>query len=306
MAEDDSRDGMGGAFNALFAAAEASIDRLAEEKRVQTQGDAVPAGDTVPPADADGEDTPPVSDDAKESSSQEAAGSEGERETPRPTRRPLNPIHSRRTTRPMPTRKTPRVAELDEPKAEASSANAAVTQSLIKARNELSTLLEAATQANQALTAEKEKLEQRVGKLKANLESSRQRAAREKQDAVTQARDKVLKEFLPVVDNLERAVSAELGDLSGEAATKVAGFQSGVENVLRLFISSLGKMKVEGYTALGEQFDPNVHEAIRRVEDPTRPTNTVVEEYQKGYLVDGRLLRPAVVVVSTGGSKATD
>ncbi len=78
MAEDDSRDGMGGAFNALFAAAEASIDRLAEEKRVQTQGDAVSAGDAVRPVEADGADTPPEPDTALESPSQVAADSEGE------------------------------------------------------------------------------------------------------------------------------------------------------------------------------------------------------------------------------------
>ncbi len=305
---------MGGGFNALFAAAEASIDRLAEEKRTKDDGEEPGPGvaaRVVAPVDdaaveistADGEDTedPDVTTDA------DGDGGDDEEASPAsPPRRLVNPIHRRSAARPMPSRKTPRAAESPAPKPGANSANAAVTQSLIKARNEMTELLEAAGKANQGLKDEKQKLEQRVAKLKANQETGRQRAAREREDAVTRARDKVLKEFLPVVDNLERAVSVEMGELSGDAATKVEGYRTGVENVLRLFVSALKKMNVEGYTALGEIFDPSVHEAIRRLEDPSKPANTVVEEYQKGYLIDGRLLRPAVVVVSTGGPKQAD
>ena len=71
--------------------------------------------------------------------------------------------------------------------------------------------------------------------------------------------------------------------------------------VAQLFRASLNKFGVEGFDSLGAQFDPNLHEAIRRVEDPSVPSNQVVEVYHRGYRQGDRLIRPALVVVATGG-----
>jgi len=184
------------------------------------------------------------------------------------------------------------------------AADSAIKLSLIKARNELGDLLAQEKKKGSKLEAENERLSARMKRFKGNLDAARERGEKEKEAAVNGAREKLVKEFLPVLDSLERAMTVELGDLDATAAKSIEGLRGGLENVLQLFRSNLEKMQVVGFSAVGEHFDPNIHEAIRRVEDANVPNQQVVEEYHKGYHIEERLLRPALVVVAFGGPAA--
>ena len=181
--------------------------------------------------------------------------------------------------------------------------DAAIKQSLIKARNEVNELLANEKKSHAATRKEVEAQALRIAKLKKNLDTSRERSQRERATAVASAQEKLLKAFLPVLDNLERAVA--VADLTETTQPSTRALMEGIENVLALFQSSLSQFGVTPYSALGDIFDPSRHEAIRRVEDASRLNNEVVEEYHKGYLIDDRLLRAALVVVASGGLPAT-
>jgi molecular chaperone GrpE len=115
---------------------------------------------------------------------------------------------------------------------------------------------------------------------------------------VAAARESVLRDMLEVADNLERAASAQAkgGDGAGDAAAVLKG----VGLVLRLFQQKLERYEVKPFDVAGQPFDPRVHEAVSRVESAEVPSGSVVTELQKGYKVGERLLRPAMVSVSTG------
>ena len=122
----------------------------------------------------------------------------------------------------------------------------------------------------------------------ADLENYRRRSKRDLDDARAEARTRVLKEMLPVIDNLERALAH--GD-DGSAILE------GVRLVLRQFTTALERCEVTPVPAEGQPFDPNVHEAIGQQESDAAP-GTVVSVLQKGYRLADRLLRPALVVVA--------
>lgn len=124
----------------------------------------------------------------------------------------------------------------------------------------------------------------------ADLENYRRRAKRDLDDAKADAKTKVLKEMLPVVDNLERA-------LAHTDSTDVASLLEGVRLVLRQFTHALEKCDVTLVEADGKPFDPNHHEAIGQAESDA-PPGSVVSVLQKGYRLSDRLLRPALVVVA--------
>jgi molecular chaperone GrpE len=126
----------------------------------------------------------------------------------------------------------------------------------------------------------------------ADLENFRKRASREREEAIRFANEALVKDLLPVVDNLERAVAhAKDGD-NGKPLVE------GVEMVLRGFFDTLAKHGVVPITAVGQRFDPEKHEAMAETESGIYEPNTVVEEYHKGYLLRDRLLRPALVSVA--------
>jgi molecular chaperone GrpE len=127
----------------------------------------------------------------------------------------------------------------------------------------------------------------------ADLENFRKRGKRDLDDAKADARTKVLKEMLPVVDNLERAV--EHAEKQGDAAAAII---DGVKLVLRQFLTSFERVDVTPVDAAGQPFDPNVHEAISQIETDESPPGTVVQVLQRGYRLGDRLLRPALVVVA--------
>ncbi len=134
----------------------------------------------------------------------------------------------------------------------------------------------------------------------ADLENYRKRALRDREDAIRFANDNLLREILPVLDNLERALE-HAGD---EAEQKV--LREGVEmtlSQLRKVLESAGVTKV---TADGVAFDPNFHQAMGQVETGDQPVNTVVQVLQHGYLLRERLLRPAMVLIAKAPSAAAD
>jgi molecular chaperone GrpE len=125
----------------------------------------------------------------------------------------------------------------------------------------------------------------------ADLENLRKRQRREIEDAKLESKGRVLKEMLPVVDNLERAI---------EHATAQAGTNpivDGVQLVLRQFLTAFERLDVTPIEAGGQPFDPNLHEAISQM-DSDQPPGTVVQVLQRGYRSGDRLLRPALVVVA--------
>jgi len=130
-------------------------------------------------------------------------------------------------------------------------------------------------------------------RLQAEFENYKKRQTREREESRKSANERLLKEFLPVLDNLERAVEHSF---SGADTDKML---QGVHLVLKQFRDGLSHFGVEPIDAEGTPFDPHIHEAMSRVEtegDP--PDGTVVEVYQKGYLLYGRVLRPAMVGVA--------
>lgn len=144
------------------------------------------------------------------------------------------------------------------------------------------------------VSLEKEKKENwdRYLRAAADLENLRKRQKREADDAKYEAKAKVLKEMLPVVDNLERAI--EHASQGGEDKNPIV---EGVQLVLRQFTTAFERLDVTAIDAMGQPFDPNLHEAISQQESD-QPPGTVVQVLQRGYKSGDRLLRPTLVVVA--------
>lgn len=138
--------------------------------------------------------------------------------------------------------------------------------------------------------------QERMLRLAADLDNLRKRTAREKEETVKYGNERLLKDLLPVVDNLERAVEA--------GATE--GLLEGVQLVLKQFKDTLERHEVKAFSAKGQPFDPNLHEALMQEEHGDVPPNTVVNELVKGYHLRDRLIRPAAVVVSRAPAKAPE
>jgi len=142
-----------------------------------------------------------------------------------------------------------------------------------------------------ALEKDKKENWDRYLRTAADLENLRKRQKREMDDVRLESKGRVLKEMLPVVDNLERAI---------EHATAQAGTNpivEGVQLVLRQFLTAFERLDVTPVEAAGQPFDPNLHEAISQQESDA-PPGTVVQVLQRGYKSGDRLLRPALVVVA--------
>ncbi len=134
---------------------------------------------------------------------------------------------------------------------------------------------------------------------RADLENFRKRAQRDKEELGKFANEGILRELVPAVDNLERAV-----DHARQEGTQGESLLKGVEMTLSQFQKVLEKFGVVAVKAVGEPFDPARHEAMGQLESAEYPPNTVVQEYQKGYLLNDRLLRPALVMVAKAPAAA--
>jgi molecular chaperone GrpE len=125
---------------------------------------------------------------------------------------------------------------------------------------------------------------------KAELDNFKKRLTKEKEDFAQFANERLLKELLQIEDNLERAMEAPNATLES--------LKEGVEMIQKQFKDFLKNQKVEVIEAFGKPFDPNLHEVLNQQESEEHEENTVIEEYSKGFTLNGRILRPAKVVIS--------
>jgi len=126
----------------------------------------------------------------------------------------------------------------------------------------------------------------------AELENFKKRTVRERDEAIRFANEYLIKDLLPVIDNLERAIVHAKGGDGGKPLV------DGVEMVLKGFFDVLTRHGVVQLSAVGQPFDPVKHEAMAQMESDKHLPNTVMEEYHKGYLLHDRLLRPALVSIA--------
>ena len=136
--------------------------------------------------------------------------------------------------------------------------------------------------------------------LLADFDNHRKRTVRDLEDGRRYANEALLRDFLPVLDNLERALAhAKDGSELGPACQ---GLFEGLRLTAKQFLEMLEKNGVTRIPSEGQPFDPSVHEAVGYAESTTHPEGTVVEVYQQGYRLQNRLVRPAMVTVSRGSS----
>ena len=154
------------------------------------------------------------------------------------------------------------------------------------------------------LVKENEELKDRALRLAAEMENLRRRAARDAQDAKAYSIANFARDMLQVADNLDRALEAVPAEAkeSGDAGFKA--LVEGVELTGRAMLASLERHGVKKLDPKGERFDPNFHQAMFEVPDPSVPSGTVVQVVQTGYSIGERVLRPAMVGVAKGGPKA--
>jgi molecular chaperone GrpE len=150
-----------------------------------------------------------------------------------------------------------------------------------------------------ALEVEKRELRERMLRVAAEFENWKKRARKEVADAEGKGKESVLRDFLEIGDNLERA--SAVGD-----GVDLKTIQQGVALVLRQFQQKLERHEVKVIEAKGQAFDPRLHDAISQVPTADAPAGSVISELQRGYRIGDRLLRPAMVVVAVAPPSAVD
>lgn len=129
-------------------------------------------------------------------------------------------------------------------------------------------------------------------RLQADFDNYRKRTQKEKEDLAQYAATRVVEAMLPIVDNFERAIT------SAQTSQDFEAFAQGVEMIYRQVYSLLEKEGLKPIEAVGQPFDPKVHDAIVQMDSDEYPENTVIEELQKGYYLKDKVLRPSMVKVS--------
>ncbi len=146
-------------------------------------------------------------------------------------------------------------------------------------------------------TQEAEEHYERLLRLAAEMENLKKRQERERADLLQFANENLIKELLPVVDNLELALE------HGRQSEAPAPLLEGLERVHQGFLTALAKFGVTPLVSVGQPFDPAFHNAVMQEEAPEVPDCAVLKELQKGYLLHNRLIRPAMVVVARNPEK---
>ncbi len=145
---------------------------------------------------------------------------------------------------------------------------------------------------NAKLREEHAKLKDQLLRTAADFDNFRKRSIKDLAEERRRAKEDVVRELLPVIDNLERAVSA------ASSASDVNAIIEGVRMVLKLFEDQAGRIGLSKVKAVGERFDPAVHDAIQQVETDEHPPGTVIAEVVAGFRLGDKLVRPAMVVVA--------
>ena len=136
---------------------------------------------------------------------------------------------------------------------------------------------------------ELDELDDRYKRVFAEFENYKKRTQKERENLYNSVLGDIITNMLPLIDNLQMAANAECKD---------EGYKQGVELVEKQFKEFLTKNKVEEIPAVGEIFDPSVHEAVSSVQDDTKGTQEIVQEYRKGYKIGSRVIRHSMVVVA--------
>jgi molecular chaperone GrpE len=152
----------------------------------------------------------------------------------------------------------------------------------------------------EALEAKVKEFQEQALRSQAEMQNVRRRSEIDVEKAHKFALEKFVKELLPVADSLEKAVESTEGH--EDAGEVVANIREGVEMTLSLFMNSLSKFNVKQLNPVGEPFDPQQHEAMSMVPAPDAEPNSIVAVVQKGYTLNDRLVRPAMVVVAKAES----
>ncbi len=185
----------------------------------------------------------------------------------------------------------PSVAAADapsEPPADGSPEAAAARKELEEVRAQLDFSMAKGRELMEKLKDQHEKMLRAA----ADLDNYKKRAQKEKEEGQKYGNEKLLKAFLPVLDNLDRALE------HGKSPSDFASFVQGVAMTRKLFDDTMAKQGVRPFTAVGQPFDPRFHEAMQQVERADLPPNQVVAELLRGFMLNDRLMRPALVMVS--------
>lgn len=163
-----------------------------------------------------------------------------------------------------------------------------------EAEKDLQTELAAVTGERDKLLGEKQELYDRLLRNQAEFENARRRAERERSEFLQYAGMELVRELLPVADDFERALNSGAGLAEGPAKDYIKG----IELIYQRLMDRLTKVGLEPIETAGQLFDPNLHQAVERVETPEHPDQAILSEFQRGYLFKGRLLRPSMVKVA--------
>jgi molecular chaperone GrpE len=159
---------------------------------------------------------------------------------------------------------------------------------------DLQSQVAALTEERDKLLNEKQEIYDRLLRNKAEFENARRRAERERSEFVQYAGMEMVRDILPVVDDFERALQASAGLGDGPAKD----YLKGIELIYQRLVDRLTKLGLEPMDTSGKTFDPNLHQAVERVETDDAPDQTILGEFQRGYTFKGKLLRPAMVRVA--------
>jgi molecular chaperone GrpE len=153
----------------------------------------------------------------------------------------------------------------------------------------LATQLETVSAERDQLAAEKAELYDRLLRRQAEFENFRRRAERDRSEFLQYAGMEIVREIVPILDDFERALRVETADQE---------YKKGIELIHQRLLDALKRLGLEPMEAVGKPFDPNLHQAVDRVQTDDVEDNIVLDEFQRGYNFKGRLLRPAMVRVA--------
>lgn len=145
-----------------------------------------------------------------------------------------------------------------------------------------------------ALTTERDELKDRLLRSAAEFDNYRKRVERERRELSEAAAADLIRDLLPIIDDLERAMAVSRRD----AASADSALLTGVELIHRQLLEQLRRRGVETIDAVGQMFDPQVHESVAADHVPGKPDGEILEEFRRGYRAAGRLLRPSMVKVA--------
>ena len=142
---------------------------------------------------------------------------------------------------------------------------------------------------NETLKIQLDETEDRLKRIAAEFDNYKKRSSKEKEELYQSILGDVVSNFLPVIDNLEKAV---------ESKTEDEGYKQGIELVLKQFQDVLVANNIKEIETVGKTFDPELHEAVSSVQDDTKGEKEIVQEYRKGYMVGNKVIRHSMVVVA--------